>query len=339
MLKITGIPNIFSLRNAWHDKLCNDLKIKNIPYSFMVIEKIETEKGIYIAVDVEKKKTKIAISETALKYLSGIEVPDCNIGMYFNDYLPTENNYLILNNKGIITPVKFELKISNYQDLPFIDLILKNLILDEAYTVLSKIKESWKFIIYGSDIEKAVNHTLDLSQGNLDERAKKVAIYMTDTEQMYQDTFIHKTIVEMVCNKFANYLEKEGLVEDAKEIRSKGKVHDNSKILNKTEFNALTGIIEDKSCLRDANQSLSSYKQDAIELHWKNNSHHPEHFENISDMKRIDRLEFVCDCCARSIQYGTDLIEFMKTRQENRFHFPEIMFDEIIHTCKIVSKL
>ena len=61
----------------------------------------------------------------------------------------------------------------------------------------------------------------------------------------------------------------------------------NSKILNKGEFRALTGIINDKSCLKDASSKLSQFKQDSIELHWKHNRHHPEHFKNINDTDEL----------------------------------------------------
>ena len=111
-----------------------------------------------------------------------------------------------------------------------------------------------------------------------------------------------------VCNLFANYLEEQGQIEDANDLRHRAIIHDNSKILNRDEFRTLTSIINDKSCLKDANSHLSSFKQDAIELHWKNNEHHPEHFENINDMPPRARREFVCDCCARSLQYQTDLL-------------------------------
>lgn len=162
---------------------------------------------------------------------------------------------------------------------------------------------------------------------------------MTDVEKMYQDTFIHKDYVLKVCNIFANYLEQEGFIDDANDLRNRAIIHDNSKILNKDEFRALTGIINDKSCLKDSSSKLSSFKQDAIELHWKHNEHHPEHFENIEDMPRLARIEMVCDWAARSIQYKTNLLEFLEKRQEERFHFPSLMYEELVHYCKIILDL
>lgn len=345
MIKTNGINEVFVLRNSWHDKLQDYMSVKSLPFRFKTIEKIEKINNeanpCYLVSDCEKNKVKMMISEVALKYLNGIEVPDSNIGMYFKDYLPIENAYLLLNEKEHIDAVQFILNIETlvHDDIeyPFLDLVLKNLLDGEIELVASRGKSSWKFIIYGNAIERAINK--QLTDKTLDNLAIEISTYMNSVEKMYQDTFIHKTIVKYVCNKFANYLEGEGLVDDANALRERAYFHDNSKISNKTEFEALTGIINDKSCLRDANSSLTSYKQDAIELHWKNNTHHPEHYNSPTEMSRIDRYEFVCDCCARSIQYGTDLLEFMKIRQEQRFHFPEIMFDEIMHSCKIVVSL
>lgn len=90
---------------------------------------------------------------------------------------------------------------------------------------------------------------------------------------------------------------------------------------------------------RDANSKLSIYKQDAIELHWANNEHHPEHWKDINEMPMGARREFVCDCCARSLQYGTNFLEFMQKRLEDRFTFNDIIKDEILYTCKIVINL
>ena len=50
------------------------------------------------------------------------------------------------------------------------------------------------------------------------------------------------------------YLHKLGQIEDAEDLRERAILHDNSKILNKDEFRALTSIINDKSCLKDANR-------------------------------------------------------------------------------------
>lgn len=343
-IKITeGIE--FCLRNSWIDYVVNNLSIKKMAYRFKILSIVlKTNKSCQCVCESipENKGEKpqiIMVTDTIVRYLLGIEVSNANIGMYFQDYLPMENSYIIItNNKNQedITPARFvfNAKIVEYDGSKIVslDMILKNLILDEEGQVNSKCRDAWKFMIYDCDIVKSISQYDD----NLAKRAEDISEYMTDLEKMYQDTFIHKTLILYACEKLAKYLDKENYIEDAALIRQRAIEHDNSKILNKTEFRALANIINDKSCLKDANQKLSLYKQDAIELHWKNNSHHPEHFSDINDMSRIDKMEMACDCYARSLQYGTDLINFMEIRQKDRFHFPEIIFDEIIHYCKIL---
>ena len=139
-----------------------------------------------------------------------------------------------------------------------------------------------------------------------------------------------------IAARFAEYLNENGSSDDAEKLLHRAKNHDNSKILNKDEFRALTHIINDKKALKDASKSLSSYKQDAIELHWKNNDHHPEHYEAVCEMTRAAKQEMCCDWCARSLQYGTDLIDFVEKRQEDRFRFPEQFYKEVLQYCKIL---
>ena len=130
-----------------------------------------------------------------------------------------------------------------------------------------------------------------------------------------------------------------GFYSEARELRSRALVHDNSKIDNYDEFFALTSIVNDKSCLENAGTPLSVLKQNSIKLHWKNNSHHPEHFENYEEMSTIDRMEMACDWMARSLQYKSNLLEFVKTRQEERFHFTDAMFKEVYKYCTILKAL
>jgi len=327
MLKITT-KNIeegmqFSIRNTWRKQVALLLGKDDTEYPshFKVVESIKDRKGKYICESVpnvtNKSKVKIVVDKMILQYIFGYEVEDCNVGLYFSDYLPIENQKLLISNiknEKDILPCQFIVKVELEDKIPCFEFVLRSLVNFDIVRIEDQIKNSWK-LLKGSDT------------------------YMTDVEKMYQDTFVHKEYVLIVCNKFADYLEKEGQIEDAADLRQRALVHDDSKILNKNEFNALTAIINDRSCLRDANSQLSQFKQDAIELHWENNEHHPEYYKNINDMPLRARREFVCDCCARSVQYGTDLMQFMQTRLEERFNFSELIKDEILHDCKIVIGL
>lgn len=322
------IGQTFQIRNTWRENIARQLNKDEelFPFHFKIVDVEQYMKDtIYVAESIPDTKSekviRIKVSETILKYLLSSEVSDSNIGMYFNDYLPLENTKLLIldsKNQLLVHPVLFKLQVdlisSGKQKIVSLDLVLQNLITNETSNISTQSKNSWKFL-FGSDE------------------------YMTDVEKMYQDTFVHKDYVLKVCNKFVNYLIENGYDDDANELKERAIIHDNSKILNKDEFRALTGIINDKSCLKDASSKLSQFKQDSIELHWKHNAHHPEHFKNVTEMSKIDRMEMCCDWCARALQYKTNLLEFVEKRQEDRFHFPELMYEEIYHYCKILTSL
>lgn len=328
MLQITiDAPVIglnFKIRNSWREKILKLTNKEDFPFSFKVADIVRNTtkaENFYlcesIANDKKDKIVKIIVGESVIQYANSIEVDDTNVGLYFKDYFPMENDKLLITDykdRKKIYPHQLLFNVCMEQKLPCLKFVFKNLLdfSESPFNMYSK--GSWKKL-NGSDI------------------------YMNDVEKMYQDTFIHKGYVLEVCNTFADYLQNLGLTEDAEDLRQRAILHDNSKILNKDEFLALTSIINDKSGLRNPNSQLSLFKQDAIELHWKNNEHHPEYWNNINDMPPRARREFVCDCCARSIQYGTKLLDFMETRLQDRFHFSDFIKDEIMYNSKIIVNL
>lgn len=264
-----------------------------------------------------KNKKRIYLSNLVANYLCGTIIENSNKNVRFCDFLPNENDKILILNleENYIIPARFMLSVRfcELTNIYYVDVIFENLLNDEFISLDFNLY-SWKSM-------------------SVDEK------YLNDTEKMYKDTFIHKEYVLDVCNKFATYLKANGFYHEACELKKRAIIHDNSKITNHDEFLALTSIVSDKSCLEKASVPLSTLKQNSIKLHWRNNTHHPEHFENYEDMSKLDRMEMVCDWMARSLQYKTDLLEFVKTRQEDRFHFPEAMFEEVYNYCKILVSL
>lgn len=318
----------FRIRNAWKRLI---IEGETFPLEYKITDiLIHDDKTVdYLCKSVcskdkkGEKVRKIIVTNNILNYLFGEEVPNSNVGLYFGDYFPFENDSLLIKSNNqidneAIYPVTFNLYVEDVligkQTIPKIDFILNSLMEDVQYTIESQNNNSWKFL-------------------------NEADTYMLDSEKLYQDTFIHKAYVLQVCNLFSDYLEEQNQVELAEELRAKAIIHDNSKILDRNEFKALIGIINDKSCLQNSSAKLSTLKQDAIELHWENNSHHPEHFESIYDMSKLDKIEMVCDWAARSIQYKTDLADFFEKRQESRFHFPLDIYNELRQYIDIVLKL
>ena len=154
--------------------------------------------------------------------------------------------------------------------------------------------------------------------------------------EQIEETFIHKALVNKSCLKMSKYLHSIGKDDLAIGICRRAVLHDNSK-LDDNELGPFAKLEHEKDSLRDPNVSLDDKTKNIIEVHWHKNRHHPEFFPEITDMAEIDIIEMCCDWHARSIQYGTDLLEVVKIRQENRFHFPKEQYEKILEYCKVLS--
>ncbi len=312
-----------TLREAWHDKLELFSKNKKYPYEYTLMDVVKQNKETYYICESDKKKCCIAMTEFVIKYLFAKEVPDSNMGVGFREYLPLENTYMLITNirnPSLVVPAVLKL------DCELVEIAEKSYIVFDfkldftngkgfagiKYYVEGSRKSTWKFVF------------------NDDES------YMSEYEMQFRDTIIHKEYVKKSAEKLARYLEEEGAVEHAQLLRERALIHDESKMSCEDELHALARIIMDKSTLKDPTKQLSQIKKDAIELHWKHNTHHPEHFKTPIDMSKIDIMEMCCDWHARSTQYKTNLMEYMNTQQEIRFHFPDWMFNEIVHYCEIL---
>ena len=149
------------------------------------------------------------------------------------------------------------------------------------------------------------------------------------------DTMLHKELVLVCCWKMALYFINNDENDKAIEIIQRGWLHDNSKFTPE-ELEGLAKISDDHASMRHARCKLPEEMKEYLKLHYKNNTHHPEHWEDVSQMPEMDVVEMVCDWAARSKQFETDLVEFAKTRQENRFHFPTDMFEKILEYCNVL---
>ena len=157
-------------------------------------------------------------------------------------------------------------------------------------------------------------------------------------KSMAEDTITHKKLVMDNCYLMFKYLADNDQLSLGVELLKRGTVHDNSKF-NNGEFENLAKILKSRECFINAEAQLSPEEKKAIEAHWKRNKHHPEYYEDSSEMSELDMIEMVCDWFARSLQYGTKFIPFVRERQRNRFHFEENQFKFILKYCKLMEKL
>lgn len=152
------------------------------------------------------------------------------------------------------------------------------------------------------------------------------------------ETMVHKSFVIQACLKMSKYLISEGKKDLAMLLLKRANIHDNSKLVG-PELELLSSLYGSQDAFTNPKVQLSENERKIIEKHWENNRHHPEHFDNVEKMTELDIIEMVCDWYARSCQYKTDFLEFVKSRQENRFHFPSKMFEKVYNYCEIISSL
>lgn len=166
---------------------------------------------------------------------------------------------------------------------------------------------------------------------------------MTDQEKL-NSILRHIKKVEDNCNLLARkmYEENPGF---AIMLIQRGRIHDVSKF-NPYEF----------AHLHDVN---SRFFSSALNVHHSKNSHHPEYWDlcnithkriffddpsndpktykeepaGIHCMKPIDVAEMVCDCLARSQEFGTDIRKwfFGNTEQDAPFKYKYTNKDEVWH--------
>ena len=82
---------------------------------------------------------------------------------------------------------------------------------------------------------------------------------------------------------------------------------------------------------RDAMAEITSH-------HYKENRHHPEHFENgYHDMNLLDFMEHIMDCYAASLCSDTSFPEGIKTVLE-RNGAPDVLIDMVLNTYEDILK-
>lgn len=112
----------------------------------------------------------------------------------------------------------------------------------------------------------------------------------------------------------------------ANELLKRALVHDQSK-LESPEVEIFT---EYTPKLKHSTYGSEEYKDFlkgmgvALEHHYKNNSHHPEHYENgIKEMDLVDIVEMVCDWKAATMRHANgDIIKSIEINKQ-RFNYSD----------------
>jgi len=107
------------------------------------------------------------------------------------------------------------------------------------------------------------------------------------------------------------------------ELTHRGELHDKSK-LEEPEFTTFLTYTEK---LKGSTYGSDEYKQflkemkPALDHHYANNRHHPEHFKNgVDDMNLIDLIELICDWKAATLRHDDGDIKKSIKLNEKRFN-------------------
>ena len=111
------------------------------------------------------------------------------------------------------------------------------------------------------------------------------------------------------------------------EIIKRAKQHDYDKIHNKTEkalFDEYTPKLKNCTYGSDEYKSYLKSLKEGLDIHYTNNRHHPEHFENgIQGMNLLDLLEMICDWKAASERHNDgDIYKSIEINQK-RFGYSD----------------
>jgi hypothetical protein len=124
-----------------------------------------------------------------------------------------------------------------------------------------------------------------------------------------EDILRHIEHVRDDCNLLGHRLIDLGEIDLGVDLIANGQVHDNSK---------LHGIE-----LLYLNDDTKNTEPELFRMAWQQhvttNPHHPEYWGSIDNVPRIFLAEWVCDCHARSSEFGTDLREWIKEQATKRF--------------------
>jgi len=323
-----SVGTIIKLPKDWLNRIFYFTRSVSFEESFIISSIVEEKfqnETFYVCTSLDTNSTeKIILTKYAVLYILGSKIQDSNVGLYFSEYLPEDNSKILITsvqNPSEVVPAIFRFKPelivlngeSNICIRIVFDFINGSGFASIKYYLNGYSLYKWKYLFNRDDS------------------------YMTDYEKMFQDTLIHKDFIIKSCDKLAKYLDEQGAHNYAEKLRKRALVHDDSKISDEEELRALSFIINDKTNMQNPDIKISPIVRDAIKIHWKNNSHHPEHYESYLDMTKLDIMEMCCDWYARSMQYKTNFLEFVKKRQEDRFHFPDWMFAEIWHYCEVLN--
>jgi len=148
---------------------------------------------------------------------------------------------------------------------------------------------------------------------------------MTKSETLV-DTYKHKQLV----NQF--------IAEIATRLIGRGISHDNSK-LEDLEADIFTEYTPKLAGCTYGSEEYNQYLKEmkvALDHHYANNKHHPEHYPNgIKDMTLVDLVEMICDWKASTLRHNDGNILTSIDKNQERFGYSQDLAQILKNTVKL----
>jgi len=140
-----------------------------------------------------------------------------------------------------------------------------------------------------------------------------------------EDTLNHIRDVKKVLSDFS------------KELDHRGKWHDYSKFSDE-EQKVFSNVLDGKKTAKYGTPEYEEVKRKlapALEHHYKENRHHPEHFANgISGMTLIDLMEMLADWKAATKRHEDDKIETSIEINSKKYNIDNQLKQILVNTVK-----
>ncbi len=127
----------------------------------------------------------------------------------------------------------------------------------------------------------------------------------------------------------------------AKDLIERGSNHDASKLQSpeKEMFDRYTPLLRETTYGSDKYKEYLAEMGTALAHHYKNNAHHPEHFENgVDGMTLLDLLEMFCDWQAAVLRHADGNMEKSIAINAGRFKMSDQLRTIFTNTLKYIGR-
>lgn len=123
------------------------------------------------------------------------------------------------------------------------------------------------------------------------------------------------------------------------ELKTRALTHDRSKIESEIEastFEIYTPLLKDCTYGSEQYKQFLESMKPALDHHYKNNRHHPEHFKNgVDGMTLIDLVEMLCDWKAATLRHKDGNISKTLDINKKRFSMSDQLYNIFKNTINI----